>query len=234
MKDNTIGCLVRYLDETQASNPTRDIAKFVGVSGTKRIEAWAEGREKPKGWNLIRLRFFLHNMGFSVAPIRQLPSHIRDLGELVIFDVISSSDVSDILEFTEDSFRRLFLNRPNMTKARVSKAKALCLNLVCDLNLAKKNRLASLTKKPSESMQKTLGKSCDQNNADNIKTLSYMILAMLPLARRVDSDEFSAEDRRMLREMTERDGVFRLSNLLNRLCGEDARKSLSNSHLKEV
>ena len=62
-----------------------------------------------------------------------------------------------------------------------------------------------------------------------VNTLAHLILATLPMAERVLSDDFSSADRSRLRELTQNgrsNAVFELSNVLNRLCGERARKEL--------
>lgn len=67
-------------------------------------------------------------------------------------------------------------------------------------------------------------------HGQEIEILAHLLLAAKPLADRILSDEFSAEDRRKLRELTatngRSNGVFDLSNSLNRLCGERARHEL--------
>ena len=47
---------------------------------------------------------------------------------------------------------------------------------------------------------------------------------MLPLAEYVESDACTPEERKLLRALAGIDGVFRLANVLNRLCGEKVRE----------
>jgi hypothetical protein len=61
-----------------------------------------------------------------------------------------------------------------------------------------------------------------------IDELAQMVLAMLPLASRLVSDEFTEAERGQLRDVATTPaykfhGVFELSTCLNRLCGETAR-----------
>ncbi len=49
------------------------------------------------------------------------------------------------------------------------------------------------------------------------------INSLLPLAVRIESDEFTKTDREKLRKLTNTVKVFQLSNVLNHLCGETAR-----------
>jgi hypothetical protein len=70
-------------------------------------------------------------------------------------------------------------------------------------------------------------------NKQVIDALAHLILAARPLAERVESNDFSPEDRRRLRELTRvnrgrSNAVFELSTLLNRLCGERAREFYRN------
>jgi hypothetical protein len=59
-----------------------------------------------------------------------------------------------------------------------------------------------------------------------LQSLAAMVQAMLPLAKMVVSDTFTKEDRVQLRELSGGEGVFNLSNLLEQLCSESARKEI--------
>jgi hypothetical protein len=67
------------------------------------------------------------------------------------------------------------------------------------------------------------------NHQETISALAELLKQARPLAELVASEEYSPEDRKLLRELT-RNGrsneVFDLSNLLNRLCGERALRSI--------
>lgn len=52
------------------------------------------------------------------------------------------------------------------------------------------------------------------------------VKALLPLAARLASDEFTAEDRYELRELAGKYTIFDLKNLLIGLCGERAREQI--------
>lgn len=56
-----------------------------------------------------------------------------------------------------------------------------------------------------------------------IETIAHMLHGLLPLATIAASDGFSPEERAQLREMMGLDGIFRLSNIFEKLCGERAR-----------
>jgi len=65
-----------------------------------------------------------------------------------------------------------------------------------------------------------------------IGTLAALIMAGLPLAERILSDEFTPADREELRRRTataRSNGVFDLSNRLDRLCGETARQKIGKA-----
>jgi hypothetical protein len=60
-----------------------------------------------------------------------------------------------------------------------------------------------------------------------IDAVAQLVLAAIPPAARMVSDEFSADERQQLRELVKTEdqrsnGVFELSNLLNRLCSDTA------------
>ena len=74
-----------------------------------------------------------------------------------------------------------------------------------------------------------------QNRTDHdriIKELAILVNKALPLAQRLESDEFTPEERERFRSLTAiqrsySNAVFELNNLLSRLCGESARRLLS-------
>ena len=66
----------------------------------------------------------------------------------------------------------------------------------------------------------------------SLQELANLVNTALPLAHRVESDEFTPEEREELRRLTCLDSrpshaVFELSNALTRLCGEAARRLCS-------
>ena len=56
-----------------------------------------------------------------------------------------------------------------------------------------------------------------------INDIAALVLELLPKVELAVSDSFSPRDREKIRSRSGEDGVFRLSNILNRLCGERAR-----------
>jgi hypothetical protein len=55
-----------------------------------------------------------------------------------------------------------------------------------------------------------------------IKETVKLMKKLIPLVKLIVSDEFTADERRQLRILLDYDGVFKLSNLINRLCSEKA------------
>lgn len=60
-----------------------------------------------------------------------------------------------------------------------------------------------------------------------IEQLAVQIKIMLPLAAYVESGKCTKADRETLRELAGDGAVFQLSNLLNKLCSEDARRNFN-------
>jgi hypothetical protein len=56
--------------------------------------------------------------------------------------------------------------------------------------------------------------------------LAMLLSAAMPMVRVLNSDACSPEDRSYLREIMGEDGIFELSNILNALCSERARKDI--------
>ena len=61
-----------------------------------------------------------------------------------------------------------------------------------------------------------------------IEDLAALVRMALPLAECAVSDVYTDDDRERLRNMTQGDGIFRLSNALNGLCGSRARMHVMN------
>lgn len=59
-----------------------------------------------------------------------------------------------------------------------------------------------------------------------------LIQGLLPLLELIASDAFTAAERAQLRDSTGRDGVFKLSNVLEQLCGERARSQTTKQGAK--
>ena len=61
-----------------------------------------------------------------------------------------------------------------------------------------------------------------------LHSLAHMLIAALPIAKLIASNEFSTEERANLRELAGAKTIFDLSNMLNALCGERARALASD------
>jgi len=65
----------------------------------------------------------------------------------------------------------------------------------------------------------------DPEKKDVICDIASSVLELLPKVELAISDSFNPADREKIRDLADEDGVFRLANRLNRLCGERARKT---------
>jgi hypothetical protein len=59
-----------------------------------------------------------------------------------------------------------------------------------------------------------------------MKGFAHLVQGMLHQADFLLSDAFTSDDRDKVRQLTGGDGIFLLSNRLNRLCGERARREI--------
>ena len=69
-------------------------------------------------------------------------------------------------------------------------------------------------------------KTTDPDRRLLLQTFADLVDVMLPLAKHLNSSNITSQERAKLRELTGKDGIFKLSNLLNRLCSETARRNL--------
>lgn len=162
----------------------------------------------PKGEELIRLRYFLETQGYEVLELKNLSSEIYDLGKDISFNKISLNNVANKISMERDSLLKALRGARMISSDRLSMIRKVLKNenVRADIEGAAKN--ISLDK------------------VDVEKIFESLIRALIPVAQRIVSDEFSIDDRRRLREMFENDDVFVLSNLMAAACTETARQRM--------
>ena len=65
-----------------------------------------------------------------------------------------------------------------------------------------------------------------------IESFGVSVKAMLPLARLLESSNFSPEERARVRDIAGRDGVVQLVNVMSRLCGERSLRLIQSSEYR--
>lgn len=209
----------------------RPMKEFCGVD-IRTVERWMFNGKLPVGEPLVRLRFFLEIMGYKVAELKRMPEELYKLGEMIAYDAISIEAAMTAMGFVNmQSIYRLALGKSGTTKDRITtihEMREACKNAIAAKRAEWNNKLGTNGQQEAPVAEKSHQLAFGRGS--ELEVTGYLILAMLPLAEKIVSDDFSADDRRNLREMTGGDAVFRLSNVLEALCGEKARERvLSNS-----
>lgn len=216
----------------------KKISKTLMVTDTSGYN-WFSRKIMPSGVNLIKLRFLLELMGYSVRERISMSETQRELANQLAFGLLSLERVAEELGVSENTVLRWGSGRANPEDED---------SLQKVLNLHKEEaqkKLASWREQLQEVRNISIGSvdsilsqveivSKPTSNGSHrkhttIETLAHLILAAKPLAEEMLTDDFTSEDRDLLRQKTliaRSSGVFDLSNSLNRLCGERARKEL--------
>ncbi len=246
MKGTTAECLAHYAQtlpppaSKNVKQARQHLVDFCGV-GMPAVSEWVLGRRLPVGDPLVKLRFFLELMGYEVAELKRLNRAAYQLAEMIAFGLSIQEAVAITGLAKTQSVHALALGKTGTMKDRETRIDREW-NTRKEAIESKRNewrerlgvsteQAEPVSKKPQPHVQ-TVSTS---THGSDLETLGHLILAMIPLAERVVSDDFSPAERRRLREMTFDTGVFRLSNALEALCGETAREQvLSNSNSKST
>ncbi|MFC1656547.1 hypothetical protein ACFL14_01085 [Patescibacteria group bacterium] len=193
-------CLRDLSQKPSRSDIIKKLSEFVGVVN-KTVAKWLNGKRMPNGENLLKLRYFLDQEGYQVSELLDLDKDIREFGRFVAVGKITLDSAYKLLKFTHrDTILDLLLGRQN-----TSREKILLIQKYLD----------------SEIFSSEYDKDAIiRATASNIQALDSLVGLVL-------SDSFTAEDRAKIRQLAGSDTVFRTSNSLNRLCGETARRKIS-------
>lgn len=248
-RGSTLECLAHYLKRLPPSTSRAGIAARTPIvqfcqCARQTIRDWTLG-QPPIGTNLIRVRYFLVADGYAVSEIEKLHPLVRELGQLLAYGVLSLDAIRQEMGYsnTKDVLATLHgKQRPNNFEQRISRlvnkyrpsiAQRLRDNQHIHSIPAPAASRTSPTGRRPEAKPSIVG-SHPIDKRSVVESLAALIRAGLPLAELIESDVFSDQDRRQLRVLTGQNGVFRLANILNRLCGEEARAQLRASSTSTI
>ena len=133
----TDDCLADYLEKIGTDFDARNLlCDFCGVihSTGKR---WAAGNS-PIGINLVKLRYALVMLGYTVDELLILPPEIYKFGELVAFGTLTFDDAVQLLEFTQpQNLLRILHGREGTRNDRIAKMVEVIETFDNDLNTKK-------------------------------------------------------------------------------------------------
>lgn len=245
----TAECLAHLAKATKVDHfaKRRTIADFVGV-GDSAVYRWFKGGIQPVGEPLLRLRFYMEFLGYNVAELQSLNPPVRDAARLFAFRIATLREIAQLVGYSEgrggiDTLLAIFRGTQGVSKQKLDEFTLFVE--IYEKHLSEKKRATKKIQlncgpsrtqvegaleaaKPSQVLHplRTVAQPRDRDVI--IESLGTSVKALIPLARAVSSDGFTAEERARVRELAGGDGVFTLANLLYRLCGERARKMHSS------
>lgn len=177
-----------------------------------RIESWCQGLSLPTGERAIRLNVFLDERGFTPGTFQHLPEQLKVVARCLTHNIITLQQAQDIIGVATDTFWRAMNGERPLSNRRLQQVTPKTNEL--------SEQLKAQVVAPVVKIEAQLGHSVV------ITILAHLVNGALPLARLVAGDDFSSTERRELRRLTNATGIFDLSNTLNQLCGEEARRSI--------
>jgi hypothetical protein len=233
----------------------KGLCDLIGI-GEATGRAWFDRFNMPNGTNLIKFRFFLESIGYEITEWRGLTATERRLSALVALSIITVKDMTTATGTRPDTALRWALGRTHPTKDKVPLIEKLLIDKTDNVpndevmqramyaEGIKKLRLIApefsrlvaqptVSESPAPAQEKVGEKivvTPSSGREGTVDILAHLIAAALPLAEELLS-EGSPEGRDKLRQLTRlpgshSNGVFELSNVLNRLCSERARKEI--------
>lgn len=253
-RGTTAQCWKHFVEAEFDGDKKIVLANFIGVKEEgSSFRAWFSfnkdaPRTFPVGENLIRLRYFFEHIGYKVSEVQKLEDPIRDCGRLLAFNIVETEDISKALNLQslrgDPSYlwtvlrgqQRLSVERLKKLKAFVDEFKEF---LPAQQQKIPKLRYRAgkdhpvppaqkpvVQKAPTREKQFAIKAPETTDKKDLIEGFAMVVKGLVPFARYLLSEACSPADRDKLRQLAGGDGVFHLSNALNRLCGEQARTEI--------
>jgi hypothetical protein len=215
------------------------ISEIFGLSSSA-VNEWFSKGHLPVGENKVRLQSFLKLVGYEATDYVPLDPPLDDLAFVIVTRAATIDEVASVLMVRRDQVFEYLLRGGGLSAEReqtlrqfISARRQEWSERLMALK-AKVEDLGFVTKaKAPESAAKPAETNGGIATAPEVMLLAQLVNAAAPLAERVASDEFSADDRKLLRQLTrmatgQSNHVFELSNSLNRCCGERARAQLDS------
>jgi hypothetical protein len=247
-KGNTVECIQHFANEIKTRRDhfliRKKVADFVGA-GESAVYRWFSGKNPPVGEGLIKIRFYLEHQGYEVKELAGLRPEVRDAARLYAFGILTLSELvvlfghppgrggldtllsvfrgmEGISSERAQLYREFISAYAEQLPAKQQELQKIELNSNKDVPAVSLVRLGASERSKPKPAQLTLRTSIDSHEAIMV-AFSGQVKALIPLAELIESDTFTPEQRARTRELAGGDGVFKVANMLFRLCGERAR-----------
>ena len=234
----TMDCLKEYLrnlpHNVNLAEATKPIIDFVGAS-TRSLDDWFDGKTKPIGLTMLKLRYFLAQEGYCVAEVGTLRISVRQLGELVARGKINVEEIYQEIGFDRAArLVSLLLGDINTSSQRFEAIERLVAG--CDKDLKSLVSVQSGGMTDGDERQKIeKGGTAEIHHSQEIihllRELKGIVDLLNPKLKHLLSDGTSVDQRVNFREAAGRDLGFDLPNAfdccvlrLNALGSEKARE----------
>ena len=210
------------------------ICTLVGVH-KKTGHDWFVQNTLPVGVNLLSLRSLLSVLGYGVSELDNLSPNIRICAEALGFRAAVLDELVNVTKRDRVTVLSILIKGSNTSKDVRDKMAAFAEGIQSRVNQSRTAWAKELgtnlnaTSLAPTTQEKANGQPVQPDDRQQVITsLSHMVMATLTLAEKVAGDEFTADDRQKLRQLTatqrgHSSGVFELYQALGALCSERAR-----------
>lgn len=244
-KGTTAECLAHFATRSDSITAMWEMLPGVNI---RTVERWLkEKHQEPVGEYLIKVRVCLASIGYHVVEFDRLHPAVQTACKMFALGLASIDDLVSEFGYEAGNSGRsqLFVvlrGHGGMTPERLSRVAEIMESfgtMIADEEIKFKARFGSISDvssspapsdaPPREHLPVGRKDPIDDRNAIT-ESLAHSIVALLPLAERLLSENYSPEDRERLRALAGGTGVFKLATALHRLCGERVRStSISTS-----
>ncbi len=246
LKDTTERCFDDLVSRISNVEARKVLADLLEISYESTLARWITSGVKAQGITLIRLRVLLSLLGYEVEEWENLSPLLFSVAEGLTYNLMSLEMAREGLGYTENQkVYRQILHNGGMYASREKQAKAFVASFEESLNSYRtrfQNRLQLLDPVITDlSKPQTISTDVSSVPMMQIQTMSVQeimdafgaqVLAILPLARFLDSDVISSEERAALRKQVGYDNMSEISLIFRELTSEKTREQIADSKRK--
>jgi hypothetical protein len=232
-KGSTLDCLAYFGGQP---NSVERMKRLFPGKNIRTIERWVrEQTIMPEGENLIRMRVLLTALGYEVIEFTSLEPLVQKVCKVFAYNLATLDELVSKVGYGDASGRaQLFVvlrGDGGFSADRQQRAETYIASLgnaIEEAERAFQTQFAQVHDASVSTSAKSAHETKDADAGAILDALAAAVVLILPLVRRVRSDDFTDKDREYVRARTGGRAVFDTANELYRLCGERARSTISN------
>jgi hypothetical protein len=221
----------------QEGDSLKKLCDFIGIS-KESIRDWTKSDSKPKGMNLIKLRYYLEHQGYKITELEKMPRETYELGWLIAFGKIDLKQTAERLGYggnmTDELVRLVRIGR--LPVKRMETIGAILLeNKESLADLKKPEKLSGDLNKEREESVSAISDAELNETVVFLQILENLSKILTPRLKRI-LENGTPEMRRRFRETFGSKHVFDLSNAvyhihenISMLCSEKSREMKKQS-----